>query len=408
MSYWYRDCTRYVGTLLLLVAGGPAWSAETYFEPRADVGAQVDSNRTLISSGDPTSVPSTAGGYSAAVGATWGISTPVSDSIIRPQIGYQDFPQIHASYLHSTLDLNSQYRSERGQGSLQGNFDRQATYGSELASSGFNPVNPGLPTTPETGRISTDTIRTLATAAPSYTYELTRRLGLGLNGIYQRVDYSGTNAGRYISYDYYLGGTSLNWTLSPRADTALGVFGSRESAKNGSGSVKSEGVTLAFGYKWSRQFTGRVELTAERDDSEIVRPAALSVTSTKVGAVYTSLWQGEISKLQLSVGRTFTPSGAGGTFRADQFQVEYRRDLTARLAVKVAGRTIRATSVSGAYSGSDYNYVNAEAGLKWKVTRTWHLGGGVQYVREAFATPVGAAIDRMLYAGVGYQGLGRP
>jgi hypothetical protein len=131
-------------------------------------------------------------------------------------------------------------------------------------------------------------------------------------------------------------------------------------------------------------------------------------TSTGAGVTYTTTWQGEISKLQLSAGRTFTPSGAGGTFRADQFQIEYGRDLTQRLAFSTAGRYIHYAALLGVYGGSDYDYVNVTAGLKWRITRTWYLTGGVEYMREKFAAPVGAATNGMLYAAVGYEGLGRP
>jgi hypothetical protein len=269
-------------------------------------------------------------------------------------------------------------------------------------------VNPDLPTTPETGRISSDTVRTLITAVPSYTLDLTQRLNWSVSGTVQSVDFTGTDAKAYIPYDYALGGTSLTWAFNPLLGVTLGVFTSRELAKDDSGSVDANGVSLAFAYKWSTQFTSRLELTGERDNSEIVNPVDIRSTSTGAGATYTTAWQGQLSKLQLSVGRTFTPSGAGGTFRDDQLQAQFSRDLTQRLSFTAAGRFINATSVSGIYAADNYNYVNATAGLKWMLTRTWHVGGGVEYYHEHFVPPVGSANNAMVYASVGYQGLGKP
>jgi hypothetical protein len=408
MSSWCRECPRYLATLVLLALGASAKAAEVYFQPQAEVGIEEDSNRNLVTSGDLVAKKESSEGYSAEASGTWGIATPTSDFTIRPEVSYSDYPRLSTNALRTLLDLNSQFHSDRGQASLEGRFDRQATYSSELANPQFNPVTPDLPTTPETGRISSDTTRTLITAVSSYTYDLTQRLNWGVTGTVQSVDYSGSNAANYISYNYYLGGTSLTWGVTSRLAATLGVFSSRESAKDDNGSVNADGATLAFSYKLSTQWTNRLEFTGERDDTDVVKPFALKSTSTGAGATYTAAWQGQISKLQLSAGRTFTPSGGGGIFRADQLQVQYDRDLTQRLAFTGAARVINDTSVSGAYTGSNYDYVNVTTRLKWKLTPTWYVAGGAEYLRAHFEPPVGAASNVMLYASVGYLGLGKP
>lgn len=404
MSSWYRNYPKFVAAVVTLTASSMTMAAQTYFQPRAEIGAEVDTNRDLVTSGPK----STSEGYAVNAGGTWGIVTPRSDSTIRPQIGYTDYPDAHANFLRAIVDLYSQYRSERSLASIAGQFNREGTYTSELASAQFNTVNPNLPTTPETGRVTTDAIRTILTAAPSYSYSLTQRLNWNVTGTLQTVDYSGTNAPSYIPYDYYLGGTSLTWVTNPRMNTSFGVFASRESAKDSSGSVNSTGATLSFDFQWSKRFSGRLELTGERDESKVVKPFVVNDTRTGAGATFVTSWKGEISTLQFSAGRTFTPSGSGGIFRADQLQVEYSRDLSQRLAFTTAGRYIRYDSQSSAYNSSSYDYLTAVAGLKWKMTRTWYLVGNVEYLREKFEAPVRTASNGMLYAGVGYEGLGRP
>jgi roadblock/LC7 domain-containing protein len=408
MSSSYPKHPGYLAALLFLALAGPAQAAQVYSQLQADVGVEVDSNRNMVASGESTDIKATSEGNTVDVSDTLGIATPRSDTTIRPEIRYAEYPTLDTDDLRTILDVNSQFRSQRDQASFEGRYDRESTYGSELASAEFNPVNPYLPTTPETGRINVSTIRTLATAVPSYTLDLTQRLNWGVNAIAQSVDYSGTSAQFYVPYEYVLGGTSLGWAVTPLLSATVGVFTSRELAKNDSASVDANGVSLGFGYKWSPQFTMRLELTGERDDSVVVTPAPSKFISTGTGATYTTEWQGQLSKLQLSAGRTFTPSGAGGTFRDDQLQLQYSRDLTQRLAFTAAGHFISAVSVAGIYSNQNYNYVNATAELKWMITRTWHVGGGLEYIRDHFVPPVGSAANGVIYAFVGYQGLGRP
>jgi hypothetical protein len=221
-----------------------------------------------------------------------------------------------------------------------------------------------------------------------------------------------------VPFDYYLGQTSLTYLNNERLDTTLGLVASHESGKDDSGQVNAYGVNVAFGYKWSKLFTGRLLVSVERDYSDVRSPVGASPTTaaflapvrsttTGAGATYVTTWQGEIQKLQLSIGRTYTPSGAGGTFAADQLQAEYQRDLAPRLQFEGAVRYVNETSVSVVFRNADYSYVNATANLKWKMTPTWYLTGGVEYLYERFVSSVGNASNATVFVAVGYQGLGR-
>jgi hypothetical protein len=404
MSSWCHDPRGCFLAMSLLVVGGSAEAAQVYYQPKAEVATEVDTNRNLVSDGSKQ----TSEGYAAEVGGLFGIGTPTSDTTIRPDVRFTDYAKAKEHELHGLLDFSSQYRAQRWGGNLSGRFDRDATYGSELPNAQFNPVNPNLPTTPETGRISTDTTRTVTTLVPAYGYDLTPRLRWDLTGTFQRVDYSGTSASNYIPYSYYLAGTGATWAYNPRMDVSVSVFGSHESAKDDSGTVKARGGRLGLNFKWSKQFSGHLELTVERDDSKLIKPVVVDKSSTGVGLTFVTSWKGEVSKFQLSTGRTYTPSGAGGTFRADQLQAEYHRDLTQRLALSAGGRFVRYQSESGTDRGNNYDYVNAFAGLKWAATRTWYVSGGIEYLRRKIVPPIGTANNGMVYVAFGYQGLGRP
>jgi hypothetical protein len=408
MSCWCPERTGLLAALTLSALAVSAHSAEVYFQPQAEVSVDGDTNRNMVPSGDFVDKKGASEGFSGDAIGLWGIATPLSDTTIRPEVNYSEYPRIDTDDLRTVLDLNSQFRLERGQAGIEGRFDRESTASSELANPQFNVVNPDLPTTPETGRVRFDTTRTLLTVVPTYNYDLTQRLALGVIGTYQVVDFSGSNAASYIPYTYYLGGASLGWKFSPRLTVTFGGFASHEEAHNGSGSVTANGGTVGFDYKWSTKFSSHLELSGERDDTNVVKPTAFSSSSAGFGATYSTSWVGQLSKVQLSVGRTYTPSGAGGTFRADQGQVEYTRDLTQRLAFTAAGRVMNETSVSRVYLDGNYNYVNFEARLKWKLTPTWYVAGGLGYLRAHYQPPVGSADNGSISISVGYLGLGRP
>jgi hypothetical protein len=399
-----RPSPLWPAAVALLAFGAPAaGAADLYFQPRMELSVNVNSNRDLVTSGPKT----VSEGYYANFGGTLNYLTPDSTLIFRPQVGYEDYPRVDEKDTFAIGDLYWDYRTERGDFRLGGQLDRRSTYGSELADPTFNPVNPLQPTAPETGRINVNDTRTLGTITPSYTYDFTRRLSGGLGGVFQDVDYSGPGSNGFVPYTYYVGSVFLGWAATPKLDTKITAFGSRESATNDTGSVDGGGGTLGFDYKWSSQFSSHLEILGERDDSKTLKPAPVSESSTSGGATVSSTWKGEISSLMFIAGRTFTPSGAGGKYALDEVKFEYHRDLAPRWKLTAAGVYDRYTPVTSAIPGSDYSYVNVEASVKWLWTPTWYLATGVQYLFNKLGAPIGSASNDMLYVQFGYEGLAR-
>jgi len=383
-------------------AGESAVAAEVYVQPRADLQAEVDTNRNFLSTGPKT----TSEGYAGDVGALWGIATPLSDTTFRAQVGYVDFPKDHQKAAEGSADLASTYDSQRSDFSITGRFDRSDTYSSELASALFNPVVPTSPTTPETGLVTTNTLRTLGYVEPSYAYKLSPRLRVGVSGLYENTDYSGDFASQYVSFDYKVGRVFVAWAATPLTGIGFSPFVSRDAAKSGGAVTTASGVNLDLDHKWSATFSGKLELTGERDDASQPLLTPPKVRSNNFGAVYTSQWTGQTGSVQLSGGRTFTPSGSGGKYRDDQIQLEYDQKLSARTSATYAVRDVNAEPLVAAQGGA-YKYLEAVAGLKWLATRTCYLSAGIKYQRLHYGGVPSAAGNGMAYVGIGYQGLGK-
>jgi hypothetical protein len=423
MSFWFprgfhinflrrRFCTVGAACIALAGASGPAAAQYYYFQPRATVGVEVDSNRDLVTSG-PTEA---AVGGAVEGGATMGLATPLSDTTLRPDVTYTDYPKLDEKSVKSVLDFLSNYHTERAKFSIYGEISYSDLYSSELASAAFNVLNPNLPTTPETGRISLAGTRGLATVVPKFQYELTPRLGIFATGTYQDVSYGGVLTDEFVSYQYYTGTVGLDWNINLRSDISVGFDASRQSARNVYSVTDGKGADITYTYAWSQTFTGKLSLVEERDNisSEpqggVVNPATsphIDSTANGVGAQYATIWTGQISQIQVTIGRTFTPNGSGSTYRSDALQAEYKRQFSPRLSLDTAVHYIRNVALSGIYAGGDYNYLIASADLRWNLTRTWFVAGGVQYLDESFPQSDTAAKNAMAHVAFGYEGLGR-
>jgi hypothetical protein len=417
MSFWFlrgfhinvlrrRFCTVAAACIALAGASGPAAAQYYYFQPRATVGVEVDSNRDLVTSGPTTA----AVGGAVEGGATMGLATPLSDTTIRPDVTYSDYPKLSERSVKSGLDFLSLYHTQRAKFSISGNISYANLYSSELASAAFNVLNPNLPTTPETGRVSLSGTRTLATVVPKFQFELTPRLAIFASGTYQDAQYSGVLSDQFISYDYYSGTVGLDWNINLRSDISVGADASRQSARDIFSVTDGRGANITYSYMWSPTFTGKLSIVEESDNigsGAASGPDRISSSTNGVGAQYQTIWTGQISSIQLTVGRTFTPNGSGGAYSSDALQAEYKRQFTPRLSIDTAIHYIKNVALSSVYSYGNYNYLIASADLRWNLTRTWFVAGGVQYLNEKFPLSDTSATNAMAHVAFGYEGLGR-
>lgn len=369
----------------------------------ANFSLEYNTNREMLVTGESGSE-----GYVAELGTLMKIATPRSSTTFKPVVAYVNYPDMDEQTVNATVDLNSQLRGLRYNAALFGRFESLDTFSSELAPAEFNPVNPDLPTTPETGRVSVDRKRTLLTLVPSYDYALSERLDFLLNGVAQIVDYSGDSTGfEYIPYSHFNVETGLAWELNPKADVSFSVYGFRTSNSDDDGEAEGYGASVGYDYEWSERMSSSFKVLAQRDDITTEIPVPSKERSTNWGATFGVRYQGQVSRVNLEVGRSFSPSGFGGTSRADQVQVELRRSLSERTEFSTAVRYIDYSSLATVAAG-DYSYLRAGMNLRWRVSPTWYVAGGVGYWREEYDGSLGgAANNTQVSFSFGYEGLQR-
>jgi hypothetical protein len=343
--------------------------------------------------------------YIATVGTIIGVRSPRWATELRPRLRFQEYPG-HAELQRTNqyLDLRSNYRSTRSRFDLNGSYSKEDRFHAELANAGFDTFDPNNPTESGSGRLLlTSETRTMFQIRPSYTYQLTQRMSIGANGLYEnmRFDAPGATAGN--DYDYYTLQGFLGWQVAPRTELDAGAYVGKYETGDNSYKADSTGLTLDLKHEWTQTLSATARLEVERTDLTQVRRADESTTDW--GATLETQWRGQASTVRASVGRRFTPSDYGVRSTIDEVRLQYDRQLRERWAVHTALRGFQTRAQGPVTSTNDRDYVRAEFEMRWLATQTWTLSAGYNYLWQDYIRETGSADDHTVYLRIGYQGL---
>ena len=386
---------------------GIASAAQTYVQPEVKLTVETNSNRDLDAT-PGADTPQTQG-YFADLAATFGIVTPRSDTTIRPRLRYQSYPDRDSvEELETFLDFYTSFRTQRSQFSTYGQFERRDTYNADLSDPLFNDLNPDGSTSADAAGVSSaGETRDLIFLQPKYRYTVNQRLSVGVDAMYEMVDYSSDARTGRTSYDFVKGGGSIGWTATERLSYGAGVYVSRYEGRDEDLHSDGVGLTLDVNYKIREGLDASLQLIADRNEIEGVRAVAFRDDTSGVGAAVTVVSTGPVSNLRLSAGRTFSPSGNGGVFAVNQFQIQYDRRFSQRLTWRNGVLFYQDRSIADALEAGDRDYLSAGTWLRWSMTRTWFIEGGLRHVREEDVASKRSASNTSVALSAGYLGLGR-
>lgn len=388
---------------LALLGGAAAHSAEVFVQPTGYVGAESNSNLDLTPGGQPE-----VNGYLANFASLIGIATPNSSTTIKPRLEYRNYADDAGdNRLEEYLDFNSYYKAERSTANISGTLDHRDEATAELNQATYDDVNPNQPTAPQTGHIVNGATRDSAYVLPSYTYSLTPRLAAGVEGLYQKVNYSPNDDSRYVDFNYYQGKAFLVWTLNQTSDLKFGGYGNKYDATRFDSKATAQGGSVELNTTWTPLFSTRASVVLQRSDIDSGIPPVFNGTVTTWGGDLNASYKAVTQQFRADLSRLITPSGGGSVYVNNQLQFEYDRMLTQRLSLTAAALLLRTRGVTAEVSDNGRNYVRTLIEAKWMMTRTWFIQGGYQYTSQKYeVNPDGAANNR-LYLRFGYQGLNR-
>jgi hypothetical protein len=402
MSAHKRDLA--ANTLLLAaIASGPAVAAQVFVQNTASVGAETNSNLDLTPGGDSETT-----GYNVNASSLIGIATPNSTTTIRPRIDYRNYPTDPADdRVEGYLDFNSAYKSQRTSFGIYGTLDHRDELNAELTPAIYDEINPVYPTAPQTGHTAHGITRDSAILIPSYSYDLTPLLAVGLSGIYEKFNYSPDDDSRYVDFSYYQAKASLIWTLNQKSDLSFGVYGNRYDATHYDSTADATGASLDLNTSWTPLFSTRANVTLQHSNIDSAIPPIFNGTVNAWGGSFSAIYKNQTNQFRADIGRYLTPSGGGSVYFNNQLQLQYTRNMTQRLAVTAATVYLQNRAMTAEVSDNGRNYLRTVVDVKWMMSRLWFVQGGYQYTWQKYQLEPDGAANNRFYLRFGYQGLGR-
>lgn len=393
-----------VVTAACLISAG-ALGAETYVQPQIDLRVEGNDNFDLLPDGTPDG---DVYGFIADARALIGIATPRSETTLRPRLRLQEYPdRDDLERIEGFLDLRSRYEWQRAEFLLIGRYSQQDTFNTETLGGEFDPLDPNYGGNADVRRSLVGETRTRFELNPTLKYELTERITAGGGVRYEDVNFDSDGIEEHTDYEFTQADVSLSWALNPVSDFGVGTYLSKYQAKDDSTETDAYGAGIGYNYRWSEVTGLEARVFYETNDVSNFAPVRSEESTSGWGGVLAAYRKYEVSDWRLSVGRTYVPTGDGGKAESDLLRLQYRRDLSERLAFSGAGRYEMRNSITESRSSEDRDYARADLSLEWFMTQTWYLQGGYSYIWQDRESASGDADNNLLFISVGYKGLGR-
>jgi hypothetical protein len=387
----------------LYVLVRPVAAQEVSFVPFGSATAEWDSNRSL------ERPPASAGSYGGSVGAELRDLTPRSLTELTAQIGYTDVPQLRYGWASGNTALKSDFKTLAADYTLLADYRRDDTFTTEFGQANFNNgLTPTSPDTNGTAKVTTGITRQSYEVDPGFDYNFNPRLDLEGDFRVNSVRYNIQTPGQEVDYTSPYAGLTLNYDTTARSSIGVGPYFSRYQETGGTNTTDTDGAALTYNYKTSDVTRMSLVLRAERDHIDALGFASQSTTAWGVEWVGTHKF--EVGNVIFSIGRFLQPSSVGGRVALDQFRVQMNRPLSPRLSVSGAVRVTRSELVGNALSAIEpvEDHTNAEAYMRFDLTRTWYVTGGYIFARVRDLGESNLAYSNGVALTIGYRGLEPP
>lgn len=410
MWSWSREArlavaaTAAAAASLAILASGAA-AAEYSVQPIVSLEATTNTNVDL------TPVPSerqSTQGYYADAATVIGIATPDSQTTVKPRIVYDYYPSIpELDRIEGYLDISSALTLPRDQLAFAGRYERLNDLHAEAPGPDYNPVTPGLPTTPTSGSIAYGSVVDLAILAPAYTHNITPTSSFGLSGTYERMTFSPDDDVAHVDFNYGMGKIQYTWSGTPRGSISVGGFGSTYQALNIDARSTTGGGEIDFRYNWTPLWRSSLTLLDQQMRVDDRTPLAYRSSANAWGLGFQTTYDGRLDQLRMSLSRTLAPSSAGGLYNTDEAQLQYDHDVGERLETGGAVRYLSTRNLGSTLLDFTRDYATAQGYVEWMLTPLLYLEGSYTIAWQKYQIVPGNAIDHIFSIEIGYRGLPR-
>jgi hypothetical protein len=293
------------------------------------------------------------------------VNTPASQTILDASFDFGRFNNdSRYNYEDLRATLSTAYFGQRSEVGLPVEVEYLSTLESEE---------------PDTGQVDAFGRKLDLSAAPYFSYSVTQRSSIRLDGRVQSADYKDTPE----LEDYRTHGAGLGYYYQLSEIDSLGALLDYSHFEN-EDSPGNESDTYSGFVVWTRDISDRLmsELSIGPQYTEQTDTAGLTTQETDTwGISYNGIldWRAtEQTKLEFGLSRSTEPSGVGNTVERDRasFVIFYRAAELVDLKFK---SYYQQDNRVGNLGGLDRDYFTAIPSLHWQFARNWEFSTGYRY-----------------------------
>jgi len=398
------------GALAITLITRAAVAAETFVTPSVSVEGDYDTNPSLETN---KAARDDATGIGTKAQAILGVRTLRSETNLVPRVVWYKYPGKDVlETRHGSVDLQTDFLSQRSQFNVHAKYDYRESFFLVLPEAGFSSVDPNDPNVDANGSVLARNTRRLFELRPEYQYQLSQKLGLGVDMLYTPVRYEKQYSSAQQDYDYVESNGYLAFNVNPLSIWTAGPSASYFKTRDNTSKTNSYGVVGSWTRKWSERLKTVFNVDLERN---YTTTRATTGTTNDTGNSYGASFDvdystGQVSKVRLLIGRSIYPGSAAAMYQVDQLNLQYDTAFTQKLGLSVAARYFRPKAIAahGSVADTSRDTADSRASVRWNWTRTLYseVGYGFRW-RGTSHTGVntGAAADNSVFLSFGYVAL---
>jgi len=234
----------------------------------------------------------------------------------------------------------------------------------------------------DTGDFTTQSIVTTKSIAPSYSYQLTERDSLSVNGSYSERNYSTTD---YDDNETKSLTTAWQHQYTERLSGGLSaaVYNYQADGPTRTSENDNYNLSLTVNYQWTEewQIDGRIGVRhLKSEDTDSARNKEKN-TNTGSAFDFSLKKQGEIDSLTIGANRTLSPSSTGEVDEQLGVNINWSRNLSETLTASIRASYQETTSALDDSNEKREN-INFSPSLRWQFERNVGLDFSYNYRQQ--------------------------
>jgi hypothetical protein len=341
------------------------------------------------------------------------IDAQLAADLVGPRGALDIVPRVVSTYFPSDstdsstneyLTVNGNYTGERSNFTGAARFSNETIIDSELLPAAFPGIALGQTVSATTGRVTFQNRRQLERLTPQYTYDLTQRTHLRLEGQYEHASFS-HSLFQEVGYQDYYGKAGLRFDVTQRSVLSVSGVAARFLPQLGGHDTNRYGVDLEWNVRESQVMQAYLRLGASRLQAQTTLGTVSSNGVTGGAGVE---WRYQITEVVIDVLRSLAPSDAGAEVISDEARFRVLHAFRPLWSGFFAARAVRVRGSSSqvplAIQGEDY--FAGELGVVYQLSMNWRLQGTYDYTWQRFQASPSAGSNAVTLSVV-YQPLSR-